>query len=94
MSRRIAMVIAWLSLSVIGCASVATEKLPDPRGTIIPVADVPEGVLRVFRRHHSGESLHSVERIGVGDGTLYRFELDSGSIHRYKADGEYRGGII
>ena len=92
MSRRVAIVIAWLSLVVIGCAGIATEKLPDPRGTIIPVADVPEGVLREFRRRYSGEPLHSVERIG--DGTLYRFELDSGSIHRFDADGEYRGGII
>lgn len=92
MAPRIAAVIVCLLLAAIGCASVTTETYPDPRGSTIPVTEVPEGVMKELNRHNSGETLHSVERIG--DGTLFRFEMNDGAIHLIDRNGKYQMGII
>jgi hypothetical protein len=72
-----------------GC-HLGMERSPDRRGTPVQESEVPEAVLREFKRRNS-EPPRSIERT---EGGLYRFESESGSIFQIDQWGITHGMII
>jgi hypothetical protein len=81
-----------LLTSAMGCMSVPSDEPPDRRGLVTPMDGVPRQAVEEYKRRTGGENVRSVERIEKG--SLYRFEIGSGSIIFIDGQGEWRGIII
>jgi len=83
--------IAFAAAMLCGCALASQEKFTPPRGTPIPLSDVPETVLENFRRYHPGASTPKVEN--CRDGQLYRFTLPDDEVLYLDGNGQWCGVI-